>query len=169
MIAQVTYKSREIQSPPAHATHSTTRRLGHTSTATGSSGRSSVHTHRSAVHTSLYPLQPPETNEQAPSPSYFHSFQARSYSYCNMIFWTILFEFDTVIIPAYFPFVLTLLVTETYEGNIREARFFISSSAVEVLYRGSGVATLPPTSPSRSRKRTRATFERYVCLSIVPW
>lgn len=49
------------------------------------------------------------------------NYEAQSYSYCNMIFWTILFEFDTVIIPAYFPFVLALLVMETYEGNIREA------------------------------------------------
>jgi hypothetical protein len=53
------------------------------------------------------------------------NYEAQTYSYCNMIFWTILFEFDTVIIPAYFPFVFTLLVVETYAGNIREAAILL--------------------------------------------
>ena len=54
------------------------------------------------------------------------NYEARSYSYCNMVFWTILFEFDTVIIPAYFPFVLALLVTETYGGSIQEAAVLVN-------------------------------------------
>jgi hypothetical protein len=82
------------------------------------------------------------------------NYEAQTYSYCNMIFWTILFEFDTVrashlalpdphilktidarpahctrssqvIIPAYFPLVLTLLILETYAGNIREAAILL--------------------------------------------
>jgi hypothetical protein len=53
-----------------------------------------------------------------------------------MIFWTILFEFDTVIIPAYFPFVLTLLVLQAYNGNIQAAAIvFLILSLVDSLHK----------------------------------
>jgi hypothetical protein len=33
----------------------------------------------------------------------------QTYSYCNLIFWTILIEIDSVIVPAYFPIVIALI------------------------------------------------------------
>ena len=46
--------------------------------------------------------------------------EANTYGYCTALFWAVLVEFHTVIIPAYLPFLAPALILQHYEGNLRE-------------------------------------------------
>ncbi len=62
-----------------------------------------------------------------------NQYETRSYAYCTMVFWSVLFEFDTVIIPAYFSFVLALLVVGAQSDPIAHAAVLFSAFVVVIL------------------------------------
>eukprot|EP00967_Tisochrysis_lutea_P083058 scaffold115231_cov38-Tisochrysis_lutea.AAC.2 len=58
-------------------------------------------------------------------------YEGNGYGFCTVIFWAILLEIHTVIIPAYLPFITPAIVLQHYEGSLHNiAKLYIVISTI---------------------------------------
>jgi len=105
-------------------------------------------------------------------------YEGNGYGFCTVIFWAILLEIHTVIIPAYLPFITPAIVLQHYEGSLHNiAKLYIVISTILTfqeysLYFAEFVLCLQPATIALTTRCTagnRALREWYSMQYVYLW